>query len=331
MDKKNVWRQAPNYESTDNGEQVCNHERIKEEVAAFILTLHEKRRENVVAKSDGGIYENSGRTLLKIINNCSNHYEISRGTEHIAEYAAYGNLHLKMIDFPSSIRSIGARAFWGCKNLSGYTYSAFGTHIVSIGDEAFMNCKRIECFSRPFLNHVRFIGRAAFSGMDSLKEIELPNGIQEIPAFCFGCDDSLTTVNIPQSESTIGEGAFFCSGITEILLPDSVKDLGYFIFSSCKKLRRVILPKSITHIPFRTFSLCRSLTHIDVPSKVESIGELAFEGTSSLKSIRFRGKVKYVSPSAFLDSSIETIFVPWYLKRHYKHLLPHISQKIEFI
>lgn len=302
------WSQCPNFKSTVKGELVG-------------------KREKIDAVSDGGIYENSGSALLRILDNCPAHYEISRGTEHIAEYAAYRNSHLKSVDFPSSVRSIGARAFWGCKNLQGYSYDAFGSHIISIGDEAFMNCKKIDGFSSSFLKHVRFIGRGAFSGMDNLKEIRLPNGLLEIPAFCFGCDDSLTSVDIPQSVSTIGEGAFFCSGITEIQLPDSVKGLGDFIFSTCKKLKRVQLPKHITRIPLRTFSFCKSLTHIDVPSKVKSIGERAFEGTSALKSIRFRGKVNVIHPSAFKDSTIATIYAPWYLYRYYKRLFPNISVK----
>jgi len=234
------WCQCPNFESTVKGELIGKREKIDEE-------------------SDGGINENSGRTLLRILDNSPARYEISRGTEHIAEYAAYRNFHLKSVCFPSSVRSIGARAF------------------------------------------------------------------------CFCCDDSLTSVDIPQSVSTIGKGAFFCSGITEIQLPDSVKDLGDFIFSTCKKLKRIQLPKYITRIPRRTFSFCESLTHIEVPSKVKSIGERAFEGTSALKSIRFRGKVNKISPSAFKDSSIETIFVPWYLQKHYKRLLPHVRLNFKLI
>lgn len=173
------WSQKPNYRSIVNGELVGKRDKINEEALAFIATLHEKRRETIEAGSDGGIYENKGRTLTKILDNCPAHYEISRGTEHIAEYAAYRNFNLKSVDFPSSIHSIGARAFWGCKNLQGYVYKAFGANIVLIGDEAFMNCKKLEGFSGIFLKSVRFIGRGAFSGMDSLKEIGLPEGLLE--------------------------------------------------------------------------------------------------------------------------------------------------------
>lgn len=250
-----------------------------------------------------------------------------RGTQHVAEYAAYRNNNLKSIDFPSSLRSIGARAFWGCKNMEGYSYNAFGMKIVSIGPEAFMNCKKLEGFSASFLVNVRFIGRGAFSGMDNLKEIELPEGLKEIPEFCFGCDQSLVNLKIPSTVTAIGEGAFFCSGLTEMTFPDSLERFGDFIFSTCKNLEKVHLPKSLKEIPERTFSFCESLSELEIPSKVKFIQKLAFQGTKSLKTIRFRGKVKYIDKKAFDESSCEFVEVPWYLKRYYKKLLPNLIIK----
>lgn len=321
------WSKNPNYEAIVKAAALEKRQKIDEDAASFITTLHEKRRENVDSDCAGGVYEDSGRTLLKILDECPSHYEIMRGTQHIAEYAAYRNNNLKSIDFPTSIKSIGARAFWGCKNLDGYSYNAFGMKIVSIGPEAFMNCKKLEGFSASFLANVRFIGRAAFSGMDSLKEIEFPEGLTAIPEFCFGCDQSLVNLIIPSTVTAIGEGAFFCSGLTVMNLPDNVEKFGNFIFSTCKNLERVHLPKSLKEIPERTFSFCESLSELEIPSKVKSIQKLAFQGTKSLKTIRFRGRVKRIDPEAFNESSCEVVEVPWYLKGYYKKLLPNLTIK----
>lgn len=324
------WSKSPNYEVTVNGDLLLKRDARNKEASAFIETLHEKRRENIDVDSAGGVYEDRGRILLKILDECSSHYEIMRGTQHIAEFAAYRNFNLKSLDFPTSIRSIGARAFWGCKNLEGYSYNAFGTKIVSIGPEAFMNCKKLEGFSSTFLENVRFIGRGAFSGMDSLKEIGLPTGLTGIPEYCFGCDDALKTITIPTTVSSIGEGAFFFTGIEEIVLPNSVTKIGDGLFSTCKNLVNVKLSKSLKKIPARVFSMCKSLPYIEIPSKIEEIGELCFQDTPALKAVRFRGKVKRISPSAFKDSGIETIEVPWYLKGYYKKLLPNLTIKIRW-
>lgn len=113
------WSKSPNYEVTVNGDLLLKRDARNKEASAFIETLHEKRRENIDVDNAGGVYEDMGRILLKILDECSSHYEIMRGTQHIAEFAAYRNFNLKSVDFPNSIRSIGARAFWGCKNLEG--------------------------------------------------------------------------------------------------------------------------------------------------------------------------------------------------------------------
>lgn len=324
------WSKNPNYEAIVKAAVLRKRQKMDEDAAAFINTLHEKRREHVDTDCAGGVYEDSCRTLLKILDECPSHYEIGHGTQHIAEFAAYRNNNLKSIDFPSSIKSIGARAFWGCKNLEGYSYNGFGMRIISIGPEAFMNCKKLDGFSASFLTNVRFIGRGAFSGMDNLKEIELPKGLAEIPEFCFGCDDALPTVKIPSTVNYIGEGAFFFSGITEITIPDTVSRIGDFVFSTCKKLVNVKLSKSLKELPLRTFAMCESLLSIEIPSGVEKIGERCFEDTPSLKIVRFRGKVKSISSSAFKESGIETIEVPWYLKEYYKKMFHNLTVKTKW-
>lgn len=330
-DGKNIdWSKNANYDSIVKGELVGKREKRNEEAAAFIETLHEKRRDGIVVESAGGIYEDKGRTLLKLLEECPGHYEIIKGTQHIAEYACYRNFNLKSVSFPSTLKSIGAKAFWGCKNLEGYSHF-IGTRIMSIGTEAFMNCKKLDGFNSSFLEYVRFIGRGAFSGMDSLTKIVLPEGLTEIPDYCFGCDDALKSVNIPSTVTTIGEGAFFFTGITDISMPDSVTKIGDCLFSTCKQLVNVKLSKALKKIPARAFSMCKSLSYIEIPSKVKEIGELCFQDTPALKILRFKGKVKYISSTAFKDSGIETIIVPWYLKGYYRKLLPCVSIKVSWI
>lgn len=324
--KKIDWDEISYYSAIVEGELVGKREKRYKEAAAFIETLHEKRREDIFVCDTGDIYENGWITLLKILDDCPEHYEIPNGTQHIAEYACYRNFHLKSVVFSSSIRSIGARAFWGCKNLQSYSLLS-ETRIISIGDEAFMNCKKLDSISSSFLQNVRFIGRCAFSGMDSLTKIELPESLLEIPDYCFGCDYALQSVNMPSAVKSIGEGAFFFTGITNLSIPDSVTTIGNDAFSFCKKLTDIKLSKSLKRIPEGTFSTCESLPYIEIPSSVEEIGERCFQGTPSLKTIRFRGKVKHISISAFKDSGIETIIVPWYLQNHYRKLFPNISIK----
>lgn len=320
------WDKISYFSAIVEGKLVGKRGKRYKEAAAFIETLHEKRHEDIFVDNAGGIYEDNVGILLKILDDCQEYYQIPKGTQRIAENACYMNLNLKSVTFPSSIKSIGARAFCGCKNLQSYSLMT-EMEITSIGDEAFMNCKKLESFNSAFLQNVRSIGRGAFLGMDSLTKIELPESFTEIPEYCFGCDYALKSVNIPLSVKYIGEGAFFFAGITNLVLPDSVTMIGNGVFSLCKKLTDVKLPKFLKKIPERTFSLCKSLPYIEISSMVEEIGDLCFQDTPSLKTIRFRGKVKHISNTAFEDSGIETIIVPWHLQSHYRKLFPHTSIK----
>lgn len=71
--------------------------------------------------------------------------------------------------------------------------------------------------------------------------------------------------------------------------------------------------------------MCNSLLSIEIPSGIKRIGERCFEDTPSLQIVRFRGKVKSISSSAFKESGIEIIEVPWYLKGYYKKMFPNLT------
>ena len=90
---------------------------------------------------------------------------------------------------------------------------------------------------------------------------------------------SLTSITIPTSITSIGEGAFWgCSGLTSITIPNSVTSIGEGAFCGCSGLTSITIPNSVTSIGEGAFSDCYGLTSITIPSGVTSIGEGAFFG-----------------------------------------------------
>ena len=108
----------------------------------------------------------------------------------------------------------------------------------------------------------------------------------------------------------IGEYAFQCSGITSIVLPNSIKEFGHRPFSDCSRLERAVLPASNFYLNGYTFAWCSNLREVTIPEgctrlcysmfledrKIESvylpatlveIGENCFNGCSSLSSAIF--------------------------------------------
>ena len=72
---------------------------------------------------------------------------------------------------------------------------------------------------------------------------------------------SLTSIEIPDSVTSIGGGAFeYCRSLTSIEIPDSVTSIGGGAFWSCTKLTRITIPNSVTSIGSSAFYNCTSLT-----------------------------------------------------------------------
>jgi hypothetical protein len=88
---------------------------------------------------------------------------------------------------------------------------------------------------------------------------------------------------IPDSVTTIGDGAFFdCSSLTSVVIPDSVTTIGDTAFAVCDSLTSVVIPDSVTTIGDRAFAVCDSLTSVVIPDSVTTIGDYAFEDCDSL-------------------------------------------------
>lgn len=99
--------------------------------------------------------------------------------------------------------------------------------------------------------------------------------------------------------------------ITELILPDTVKEIESYAFSNLKSLTKVKLPSKITNIYLGLFQDCTSLTDIEIPNNVVEIGSGAFYGCTSLKYIKFPESLERINRGAFQDCiSIETLTFP---------------------
>ena len=71
----------------------------------------------------------------------------------------------------------------------------------------------------------------------------------------------------------IGEQAFnWCTGLTSIVIPNSVQTIGYRAFYNCSGLPSIVIPNSVSTIGNGAFAYCSGLTSVDIPNSVKTIG-----------------------------------------------------------
>ena len=113
---------------------------------------------------------------------------------------------------------------------------------------------------------------------------------------------SLSNIVIPDSVTDIGDYAFLdCSSLSSIVIPDSVTDIGNDAFSHCSSLSNIVIPDSVTSIGDYAFSGCSSLSNIVIPDSVTDIGNGAFSGCLLLEYISIPKSVICLNENPFSD------------------------------
>ena len=143
------------------------------------------------------------------------------------------------VEFKGQLYKVGYiddYAFCYCQNMSSLTIPS---SIRTIFDFALIGCFNLKSLILEDSNRDIIIRRGNFEHLhlDSLymgRNIELPSyGYTSFP------DGSPRKLTIAQSVTTIYEGLFAFSGISELSLPSSLKTIGKYAFSGCKKLKDV--------------------------------------------------------------------------------------------
>lgn len=163
------------------------------------------------------------------------------------------------------------------------------------------------------------VGHEAFK-KQPIRSIRLPVYLKRIaPKAFFMCND-LQSVLFNEQIEEIGNSAFAWCGLTEVIIPGSVKKYGAGVFASntqlikaevlepfkggeglfshCYKLKNVQLPESMTNISSNAFESCAALKELKIPDSVVSIGDLAF-CASGIENIPWPKKLERIGISAF--------------------------------
>ena len=137
---------------------------------------------------------------------------------------------------------------------------------------------------------ITYIGGWAFSGLEQLASVSLPDTLEYIGWSAFRECASLTSIVIPEGTKYLYGDAFIgCTSLRSVKLPSTLEDIDGCIFQGCTSLQDIVLLEGMTFIPWRMFDGCTSLRSVTIPSSIMSVSNDAFSGCTALTSVIFGG------------------------------------------
>ncbi len=238
---------------------------------------------------------------VKVLNNIT----------YLGKSAFYGCTSLKDVYVADGITAFEDKTFYGCTSLQKVTNLAntsemvmFPKTVETVGDEVFYNCKallgKLELASSA--PNLKSIGARAFYGCTSINIVNFNSKIESLGDEVF-YGSGVTRVTVPNSVTSIGEGAFKgCASLKTLEVPfiganrnDTTNNYFGYFFGASSYTNTGFIPTTLTQIKVNNVTAIAEgafygfskVTKITIPKTVTSIGKEAFKGCDALTTISF--------------------------------------------
>lgn len=256
---------------------------------------------------------------------------------------AFGEISIRTVSIPSTVTSIGENAFYKCYKLESITVAS-GNRDYTVNGGCLIETKTGTLLTAavgsaiPDDGSVKAIAKEAFAYFDWMTDPVIPDSVTSVGYWAFDrtgyaenddnwengslyigkwlidCEDYELPDRFEVKPGTVGvagKAAMNCD-FTELVLPDSLKYIGYSSFQSERKLTSLTLPAGVEVIEEWAFGYCPKIASVTVPAGVEDLGAYAFYGCNALKTISFSEGLKSIGQDAFYTSgSYEPPTIPF--------------------
>ncbi len=233
----------------------------------------------------------------------------------------------KTIENIYNLYKVGDFAFAECSNLKRVE---FNDNVSSIGEYAFYNCPKLTEITIPNGS----IGAFSFQECSNLKKVTLGDGVNTIMESAFAQCTNLENIDISESVSSIGFGAFegtawydnqpdglvYAGNVvysykgtmpenTKIAIKDGSVGIASHAFEGCIDLISLAIPNSVISIGENAFSHCPGLTSLTIPTNVSSIANEIFYGCYGLITVTIGKNVTKFGDRIFYECDALTSLV----------------------
>ena len=123
----------------------------------------------------------------------------------------------------------------------------------------------------------------------------------------------ITQITLPDTVREICTRAFYgCTHLKTVNIPAGVEKISEWLFYDCELLERVDIPRSVREIgEYAFYYCCKGLKSIAIPDSVEVIGKNAFYRCRALTDIKLSGSVEKLGTETFADCrALENLVIP---------------------
>lgn len=239
--------------------------------------------ENITVDPENGAYLGAGNCLIEkktktLITGCKNSVIPDDKSVEIIGNASFGGcIGLKSVAIPSSVTHIENGAFVGCTSLADVTF-AENSQLGDVGVAAFADCHALKSITIPSSVY-NLLG--AFNNCSGVERIDVDSGNESFKSV----GNCLLSKNVGEDSYTLIQGcknSVIPSGENVIEIDDSA-------FAGITELKSVVIPSSVKEIGWYVFCDCTGLTSVEISDSVTDIGDMVFRNCTALAEIKYTG------------------------------------------